>query len=126
MKTAADIMTQNVVSIHPDATVKEAMDFMRSQGVSSLLVEPRNDRDTYGFMSRRDIVERVVAKGRQPEDCQVSDIMSKPLITVTPDTSLQDCAALMEEAGIRRVLVFDGQNVVGIVSNTDILYATTE
>ncbi len=123
MKTAADVMTRNVVSIHPNATVAEAMQRMREKGVSSLLVEPRSDMDTYGFMSRRDIVEKVVAKGRRPEDCLVTDIMSKPLITVPPDCDLRDCAILMNKAGIRRVLVFDGQKIVGIVSNTDILEA---
>lgn len=126
MRTAADVMTRNVVSIHPDATVADAMRLMREKGVSSLLVEPRSDMDTYGFMSRRDIVEKVVAKGRDPEDCLVADIMSKPLIAVSPDCDLQDCAILMNKARIRRVLVFDGQRIVGIVSNTDILRAATE
>lgn len=126
MKTAADVMTREVVSIRPDATVAEAMQLMREKGVSSLLVEPRSDADTHGFMSRRDIVEKVVAKGRRPEDCLVTDVMSKPLITVPPDCDLQDCALLMNKAGIRRVLVFDGQKIVGIVSNTDILRATAE
>lgn len=126
MKTAADVMTKDVVSIRPNATVAEAIQLMREKGVSSLLVEPRTDMDTHGFMSRRDIVDQVVAKGRRPEDCLVTDIMSKPLITVPPDCDLQDCALLMKQAGIRRVLVFDGKKIVGIVSNTDILRAAGE
>lgn len=126
MKTAADVMTRRVVSISPHATVAEAIQRMRDKGVSSLLVEPRSDMDTHGFVSRRDIVEKVIGKGRQPADCIVSDIMSKPLISVPPDCDLQDCAVLMSNAGIRRVLVFDGQKIVGIVSNTDILRAAAE
>ncbi|MFQ5857054.1 MAG: CBS domain-containing protein [Anaerolineae bacterium] len=126
MKIAADVMTRDVVSIPPNATVAEAIQLMHEKGVSSLLVEPRSDMDTHGFMSRRDIVERVVAKGRRPEDCLVTDIMSKPLITVPPDCDLRDCASLMGEAGIRRVVVFDGQKIVGIVSNTDILRAAAD
>lgn len=126
MMTADDVMTRNVVSIHPNAMIAEAIQLMREQEVSSLLVEPRTDMDTHGFLSRRDIVEKVVAQGRDPEECLVSDIMSKPLITVPPDCDIQDCAVLMENAGIRRVLVFDGQRIVGIVSNSDILRATAE
>lgn len=126
MKTAADVMTENIVSIHPDATVAEAIQLMREQSVSSLLVEPRTDMDIHGFVSRRDIVDRVVAKGRELDDCLVTDIMSKPLITVPPDCDLRDCAILMKNAGIRRVLVFDGQKIIGIVSNTDILRASAE
>ena len=126
MKTATDVMTRDVVSIRPNATISEAMQLMQEKGVSSLLVEPGSDMDTYGFVSRRDIVEKVVATGRQAEDCLVADIMSKPLITVPPDCDLRDCAILMSQASIRRVLVFDGQKIVGIVSNTDILRAAAE
>jgi isocitrate dehydrogenase len=126
MKTATDVMTRDVVSIRPDATISEAMQLMQEKGVSSLLVEPSGDMDTHGFVSRRDIVEKVVATGRQAEECLVTDIMSKPLITVPPDCDLRDCAILMSQASIRRVLVFDGQKIVGIVSNTDILRAAAE
>ncbi|MFQ5593706.1 MAG: CBS domain-containing protein [Anaerolineae bacterium] len=127
MKTAADVMTRDVVSIHHDATVAEAMQLMYEKRVSSLLIEPRSDLvDTHGFVSRRDIVEKVVAKGRRPEDCRVAEIMSKPLVSVPPDCALRDCAILMNRASIRRVLVFDGRKIVGIVSNTDILRAATE
>jgi len=126
VKTAADVMTRDVVSIHADATVAEAMQLMYDKRVSSLLVEPLSDLDTHGFVSRRDIVEKVVAQGRQPEDCRVTDIMSKPLVTVPPDCALQDCAILMSRTSIRRVLVFDGRKIVGIVSNTDILKAASE
>ncbi|MFQ5341682.1 MAG: CBS domain-containing protein [Anaerolineae bacterium] len=126
MKTAADVMTRDVVSIHAEATVAEAMQLMYDKRVSSLLVEPRSDLDTHGFVSRRDIVEKVVARGRQPEDCRVMDIMSKPLVTVPPDCALRDCAILMSNTSIRRVLVFDGRKIVGIVSNTDILRAAAD
>ena len=49
--------------------------------------------------------------------------MTKPVITVAPTASLQDCAALLARADIRRVLVYDGKNIVGIVSSRDIFNA---
>jgi isocitrate dehydrogenase len=123
MRTAADVMTKRVVNIDSEATVAQAVERMKELNVSSLLVEREDARDTWGFMSQTDVVEKVVAKGLDPQAAYVHEIMHKPVITVPPNASLQDCAALMARADIRRVLVFDGQDIVGIVSSTDIFNA---
>ena len=120
MRTAVDVMTKHVVDIEPGASVAEAIDKMKQWNVSSLLVERKDATDTWGFMSQTDVIEKVVARGQDPHDVHVYEIMTKPVITVPPNCSLQDCAALMARADIRRVLVFDGQNIVGIVSSSDI------
>lgn len=120
MRTAVDVMTKHVVDIEPDATVADAIDKMKQWNVSSLLVQRRGATDTWGFMSQTDVIEKVVAQGIDPATVSVHEIMTKPVITVPPNCSLQDCAALMARADIRRVLVFDGQNIVGIVSSSDI------
>ena len=120
MKTAADVMTKHVVDVEPDVSVAEAIEKMKQWNVSSLLVLRRGSTDTWGFMSQTDVIEKVVAPGLDPEKVQVHEIMTKPVITVPPNCSLQDCAALMARADIRRVLVFDGQDIVGIVSSSDI------
>ncbi|HNS51706.1 MAG TPA: CBS domain-containing protein [Anaerolineae bacterium] len=123
MKTAADVMTKQVVDISPDATVAEAIVKMKQSNVTSLLVQRRSASDTWGFVSQTDIVEKVIAEGAEPEQTLVRDIMTKRVITVSPNFSLMDCAALMARADIRRVLVFDGQDIVGIVSGSDIFSA---
>lgn len=120
MRTAADVMTKHVVDIEPDATVSEAIDKMKQWNVSSLLVQRKDPTDTWGFMSQTDIIEKVVAVGLDPEKVLVHEIMTKPVITVPSNCTLQDCAALMARADIRRVLVYDGQDIVGIVSSSDI------
>jgi CBS domain-containing protein len=120
MKTAVDVMTKHVVDIEPDVSVAEAIEKMKQWNVSSLLVLRKSPTDTWGFMSQTDVIEKVVAQGLDPEKVQVHEIMTKPVITVPPNCSLQDCAALMARADIRRVLVFDGQDIVGIVSSSDI------
>jgi CBS domain-containing protein len=124
MKTAADVMTKHVVDIEPDATVADAIDKMKQWNVSSLLVQRQSATDTWGFMSQTDVIEKVVASGSVPDAVQVHEIMTKPVITVPPNCSLSDCAALMARADIRRVLVFDGQDIVGIVSSSDIFNVT--
>jgi CBS domain-containing protein len=123
MKTAADVMTQQVVDIEPDATVAEAVARMKERKVSSLLVKPETDMDSWGFMTETDVIEKVVAKGLNPAEIQVHEIMTKPVITVSPRYSLQECAALLARADIRRVLVYDGHQIVGIVSSGDIFNA---
>jgi len=64
-----------------------------------------------------------VAKGLDPAEVYVHEIMSKPVITVSPKSSLQECAALLTRAEIRRVLVYDGKKIIGIVSSGDIFRA---
>ena len=120
MRTAADVMTKHVVDIEPEASVAEAIDKMKQWNVSSLLVKRKSPTDTWGFMSQTDVIEKVVAEGLDATQVQVREIMTKPVITVPPGCNLQDCAALMARADIRRVLVFDGQDIVGIVSSSDI------
>lgn len=120
MKTAVDVMTKHVVDIEPEATVADAIEKMKQWNVTSLLIARKDATDTWGFMSQTDVIEKVVAKGLDPAEVQVHEIMTKPVITVPSNCSLQDCAALMARADIRRVLVFDGQDIVGIVSSSDI------
>lgn len=123
MKTAAEIMTSPVIDIEPTATVAEAIEKMRRSNVSSLLVKRDKGMETWGFMTVTDIIEKVVAKGVNPAELLVHEIMSKPVITVSPKHSIQECAALLARADIRRVLVYDGKQIVGIVSSSDIFNA---
>jgi CBS domain-containing protein len=123
MKTTGEVMTQHVVDIEPSATVAQAIDKMKERKVSSLLVRPESDMDTWGFMTETDVIEKVVARGLDATELRVHEIMSKPVITVSPKSSLQECAALLARADIRRVLVYDGKDIVGIVSASDIFDA---
>ena len=123
MKTASDVMTRDVVSVAPSASVAHAINKMKERNVSSLLVRRESDMDTWGFMTETDLIEKVIAGGLDPESVTVHQIMSKPVITVSPKSSLQECAALLARADIRRVLVYDGQEIVGIVSSSDIFDA---
>ncbi|MFC2036492.1 CBS domain-containing protein [Chloroflexota bacterium] len=123
MKTAADVMTKHVVDIEPDVPVAEAVEKMKQWNVSSLLIRREGDMDTWGFMTETDVIEKVVAKELDPATIQVAEIMSKPVITIAANYSLLECAALLARADIRRVLVFDGSDIVGIVSSSDIFNA---
>lgn len=120
MKTAREIMTKDVATIHPHATAAEAIQRMRERQVGSLLVEQVSPSDTWGIITQTDVVQKVVAHDRDPKQVKVSEVMSKPITIVRPDTLLRECARLMGREHIRRVFVFDRHNVIGVVSASDI------
>jgi len=120
---AQDVMTKDVVYVDGSATVAEAIKLMRQRGVSSLVVNRRSQDDAWGIMTRKDVVNKVADPGRDPADVCVYEIMTKPLVMVSPGLALKYCARLMNHAGIRRAPVFDGKEIVGLLSNTDIFDA---
>ena len=120
MKTAQEIMTKDVAAIHPHATVAEAIQRMRERQVGSLLVQQVSPSDTWGIITQTDVVQRVIARDKDPAQVKVAEVMSKPISIVRPDTLLRECARVMGREHIRRVFVFDKQKVVGVVSASDI------
>jgi CBS domain-containing protein len=69
------------------------------------------------------VVHKVVDPGKDPEEVRVFEIMTKPVVMVSPALALKYCARLFHQAGVRRAPVFDGKEIVGTVSNTDIFNA---
>lgn len=123
MTKARDLMSKDVKYIQEDATIKETIIKMKEKGVSSFIVDRKHHDDAYGIITRKDIVTKVVETGRDLEYTKVKEIMSKPLLTVSPGLDIKYVVRLMKMADIRRAPVFDGKEIVGILSNTDILNA---
>jgi len=120
---AQDVMSKSVVYVDGSKTVAAAIKMMRKEGVSSLVVKHRNQEDAYGIVTRKDVVNKVVDPGKDAAKVKVYEIMTKPLVMVSPGLALKYCARLMHHAGIRRAPVFDGKNIIGMLSNTDIFNA---
>ncbi len=120
---ASDVMHKNVVFVEGKATVADAIKTMRSKKVSSLVVNRRDHGDAWGIMTRKDVVNKIIDPGKDPARVRVYEIMSKPLVTVSPGLQLKYCARLMNNTGIRRAVVFDGKEIIGMLSNTDIFNA---
>ena len=117
---AGDVMSKDVVYIDGNATVREAVKTMLEKKVSALIVNARNVDDAFGIVTGKDVVNKIVAQGKDPKAVKVHEIMTKPLITVSPGLSVKYCARLFAKTGIRRAPVFDGKKIVGILSNSDI------
>lgn len=117
---AKDIMTTEVVTIEPSATVAEAIALMKEKGLRALIVERMNEEDAYGIVTETDIVYKVVAQGLSPQSVLVREIMTKPCIVVNPDLSVENVARLFALTGIRRAPVIR-ERLLGVISVTDII-----
>ena len=122
-KKVGDVMHKNVATIDGSETAASAVAMMRQKKVSSLVVNRRTHEDAWGIVTRKDIVSKIVDPGKDPKTVKVYEIMTKPVVTVSPGLALKYCARLFNNAGIRRAPVFDGKEIVGIISNTDIFNA---
>ena len=122
-KRVGDVMHKDVATIDGSETVTSAITMMRKKRVSSLVVNRRTHEDAWGIVTRKDIVSKVVDPGKNPKSVKVFEIMTKPVIMVSPGLALKYCARLLHNAGIRRAPGFDGKEIVGIISNTDIFNA---
>ncbi len=74
-----------------------------------------------GLFSERDLMKRVVYERRDPRTTTVADVMTRDVITVTPDRSLEDCLDLMRERGFRHLPVCEGKRLRGVISLRDLL-----
>jgi hypothetical protein len=119
-------MDRDVLRVPYDMTVRDALATMEEHNVIVLLVEPQREGGHLGIITQRDIVSKVVAQERDPDTLMVGEISSAPLRTVSPQTPLSECSDLMTRKKIRRLPVKDGDDIIGIVSDTDIFAAVEE
>lgn len=117
--TVGEIMTEQLVVVHPRMSVIDAMHLMSQEGITSVLVEPGAIGD-WGIMTIRDVLDRIVRTNRDSQFVAVGELASRPLVTASRDTTLQACSELMLNHRIRRVVVVEGTEPVGIISETDI------
>ena len=110
---------RSVLKIEADASVLEAVERMVEANVGSLLVAESGD--VTGIVTERDYLRRVAVEGRTDRETSVREIMSSPLIVVTPQTSVDECMALMTNRRLRHLPVVDAGEVAGIVSIGDVV-----
>lgn len=120
-RTVADLMSAPVLTASAGRTVAEAVAKMVAAGISSLVV--MQDGERWGIITKRDVVIKAVAAGRDLQDARVVELMSSPVRTIGPDVTVEECSARMVADGVRRFPVEAGREIVGIISDSDILAA---
>lgn len=109
----------DLVTVTGTATVLDAATLMVERGIGGVLV-CEGGRCT-GIFTERDVLRRVVAVQRDAAATLVRDVMTSPVITVTPETSLEECRVTMTERRIRHLPVVGATGLSGLVSSGDVL-----
>ena len=123
-KSVRDAMTEDPRSIGASASVVEAARLMREQHIGSLPVT--EDERLVGMITDRDIATRVVAESAVPETTSVGDVYSRDLVSVGPDSDLDEALQLMVRHQIRRLPVVTNGRLVGLVAQADIALKDNE
>ncbi len=120
--TVSEVMNPKVHTIAAKATVREAIDMMREQNVSSLVVERRNERDEFGLLTVTDIARDVIAENASPDRVNVYEIMSKPVLTVAAEMDIRYAVRLLVRFSLSRAVVIDhDRRPVGLVTLRDMV-----
>ena len=121
----SDLMVKSVMAVDLNTTVKDCAKSMAKRGVSCAVVT--QSRNAVGIVTERDLVSKVLAEGIDSKNVLVRDIMSTPLITISPNATMTDAAELMAEYRVRRLVVIDQTgSLIGIVTAGDIARSLAE
>jgi len=120
--TVGDVMVKNVISVHADQTVRHAALVMSAKVIGCLVV--LDEKRVVGIVTERDLIRRVIADGKDPDETLVRDVMSTPPVVAKPGLGLEDAVKLMFMHKIKKLIVVQGEDkdrkLAGLVTLTDI------
>jgi len=117
------LMTKNVVTLQRDASVHEAVQLLNKHKIGCLIIVTNGE--IAGIITERDLLERVLEKCRNPKETRVSEIMTRNVITGTPDMDTLEATRLMFKLKVKKLPITERNRLVGIVTLTDIARATS-
>ena len=122
MPTVADVLASKglsrVYTIPPAATVLDAVEKMNQMKIACLVV--MEDGQILGIFTERDVLQRVVGQMLRPSNTPISEVMTRDVVCVEPDTDLDDVSTLMKERRLRHLPVCQNGRVIGMVSIGDV------
>ncbi len=122
--TVRDIMTKDIVSVEKTDLVTKAIDLMVKNEIGSVVVTENGK--PVGILTERDIMKRVCPQELCSRKVTAGEVMSRPLVTIEAGARLGEAAMRMLEKNIRRLLVVDNGEVVGIITQGDVMRGTLD
>lgn len=116
-----DVMKTEFDCVDGIMTVADALRNMQYIDTKAIVVKKRHADDEFGMLLLSDVARYVLAKDRAPERVNVYELMIKPVISVSPDMDIRYCARLFDRYHLSRTAVIENNDVVGIVSFTDLV-----
>jgi|SRR6476646_8052177 len=123
-ETVASILKNKgcrIWSIDPEATIFDAIALMAEKAIGALLVV--SEGKLAGIVSERDYARKVILQGRSSKETHVWEIMTRDVITVSPDHTVEECMRIITDHRVRHLPVLDGVELVGMVSIGDLVRA---
>jgi CBS domain-containing protein len=115
-----DIMSSPVVTLDEDATSNKVATLMDENDLGCVIISNKAGKPV-GIITERDLVIRVLSKNLMPDAIKAKEIMTSPLVTITPEATISEAARRMSRLDIRRLGVVYKGNLVGVISSKDIL-----
>ena len=125
MKKVSDILerkAKNIISISPETSVLEALKLMAEKNIGSVMI--LQGQKFLGIMTERDYSRKVILKGKSSTDTKVEEIMTIDFPPVTPGDTIEYCMELMSGNNIRYLPVFENDQILNIISISDLVKAT--
>ncbi len=122
MKPVTELLEKRepmVYQVGPDVPVFDGLKLLAEYGVGAMVV--MDEGRLLGVFSERDYTRKVALQGRNSRDTRIADIMTREVVTVTPQTDTHACMTLMSKKKIRHLPVVDGDRVLGMISIRDIM-----
>jgi CBS domain-containing protein len=124
MLTVLDLVAKKghtIWSIEPEAKVYDALQVMAEKNIGALLVIEK--KNLIGVISERDYARKIILKGKASREVPVREIMSSPVITISPRDDLEKALELMTRNHIRHLPVVEGGEIQGVLSMRDVMEA---
>jgi signal-transduction protein with cAMP-binding, CBS, and nucleotidyltransferase domain len=116
-----DIMVRDVVTVSPFATLRDALGLMKTHNLKCLVVEQQSPHDAWGLITYTNILKTIVAEAGDIDLINVYDVCAKPAIGVGESLDVRHVASLMTNSVVKRVLVLEDNQLLGLVTMDDIV-----
>ncbi|XRO75294.1 CBS domain-containing protein [Methanocaldococcus sp. 28A] len=120
----SEVMSFPVITATKDMTIYDVANIMSEKNIGAVVIVENNK--PIGILTERDIVKRVVSKNLKPKDVLVEEVMSKKIITIPQNVSITEAAKIMATHGIKRLPVVKDGELVGIITQSDIVKVSPE